>query len=1015
MDSTIHTDFGDGTLEVKAEINEVPVKDCQDWLQHVHDQVETSDLKKVFFVYQIFLIAMFGAAASRDIAMEYDLAYSSKTIFQDEPIFLKSVSTVPVLNHRFADLSNIEEVYNWMRSPLFSTIYESEYDKTTQTWRFYNKSDWNTVPREVARGNYVTGAVQVRQIRVKSGDCPISYQGGAPYKCYPYLDDNENTTIPWSWSNLGVSYVDSTDSDQFNGFVYRSQWSTQVYHSGGFVKTFDYTRMQNWPDEVNRLQTAKFLDQATRGLNIAFNLFNPASNRWVIHSFWIEFSPSGALYMTPETLELFLSTSDATLDSLIPWWVIAGFLLYWHIIKMIRTTWLWYKRRNMQQVLEHFEKQRFNCDHQQEDTFLSAVIRRIPSFWAVFEFVFLTLLVVLAILSAVNYTNLSAKDTDPFAMYTYYYNLEHVAGFDKTVQRLQGVVIFLALIKVLKFVQMDSHISIVATSLRYAILDIAAFMVFFGILFLAFACMAHIFFGPELYDYSTLGRSMVSQLSMLFGDINTQALQRVDSFWGPVYFNLYLILMAIVLVNFFIGILVESFSEEKRSLPASSRRKEISTYLKEALYQLYEGLVDMGRALGGLCSSSSDWKRVNKMDTLLGFFFKGKLSLSIPMAYLALEQKIHKAYELILQISLDLAIHNAKQYDKNSTVMISKKQFLEVIMVAMDPKMDEDDGSEEMKQSTEHAGRQRAGEAWSNLLEFHRQQARRHEDLDDIAEKDMIQETRTKVEVMESRIRAELQVIRASQRQLLSGLATIEKQALSKVVKQEHNSTSNYAEQAAEELQQALADETFEREHTYVTRNDLRQVMHDFMKMRTSWSPTEDMLKDIAVSGASRMIDETNGHTFPYQFSLRVERVKLRSASGLAMYTENVFCQLLIKPVEQDLVSSSRDSTQYIRRTSLIGKADSTKTQEGQWENVFNFSDDPFLIKLRTNVVRIELSVYHMVKGIRMQRICHGTFSDDKRGDVKIPLYSSQNRAQDRGSAQLHIRFSRSDTDDKGF
>ena len=74
--------------------------------------------------------------------------------------------------------------------------------------------------------------------------------------------------------------------------------------------------------------------------------------------------------------------------------------------------------------------------------------------------------------------------------------------------------------------------------------------------------------------------------------------------------------------------------------------------------------------------------------------------------------------------------------------------------------------------------------------------------------------------------------------------------------------------------------------------------MEDFLRMQQSLSPSEDMLREIAISGASSTLAAATGEYCPLSLNVRVERISIQSASPLAMFSENMFCQLLISPLD---------------------------------------------------------------------------------------------------------------------
>jgi len=93
-----------------------------------------------------------------------------------------------------------------------------------------------------------------------------------------------------------------------------------------------------WVAEVDALEAANFVDDATRLVQVSVTLYNQAANRWVIANYNVEFSRSGALYVSRETRELRITTESDILAWRIGIGCFLGFLYWWHLMKFLRET-----------------------------------------------------------------------------------------------------------------------------------------------------------------------------------------------------------------------------------------------------------------------------------------------------------------------------------------------------------------------------------------------------------------------------------------------------------------------------------------------------------------------------------------------------------------------------------------------------------------------------------------------------------------------------------------------------
>ena len=80
-----------------------------------------------------------------------------------------------------------------------------------------------------------------------------------------------------------------------------------------------------------------------------------------------------------------------------------------------------------------------------------------------------------------------------------------------------GAISFMAIIKFLRLLRFNKHISHFASTLRMAKSDLLDFMVVFFILMTAFACVAYFAFGRDNYSLSDMIKTYESLYAMLVG------------------------------------------------------------------------------------------------------------------------------------------------------------------------------------------------------------------------------------------------------------------------------------------------------------------------------------------------------------------------------------------------------------------------------------------------------------------------------------------------------------------
>jgi hypothetical protein len=104
-------------------------------------------------------------------------------------------------------------------------------------------------------------------------------------------------------------------------------------------------------------------------------------------------------------------------------------------------------------------------------------------------------------------------------------------------------------LKVLKYLNLFPHLSMLSITLRNAIYPVISFSVMFFIVFLSCGQAFLLAFGANLRDFSTFGEAMISLFRALLGDFDYPSLADADPVVGPVLFTLFIFLVLFVLLN----------------------------------------------------------------------------------------------------------------------------------------------------------------------------------------------------------------------------------------------------------------------------------------------------------------------------------------------------------------------------------------------------------------------------------------------------------------------------------
>jgi len=103
-----------------------------------------------------------------------------------------------------------------------------------------------------------------------------------------------------------------------------------------------------------------------------------------------------------------------------------------------------------------------------------------------------------------------------------------------------------------------------------------AFLFMFMIVFGAYAQFGYLLFGPKMYDFSKLSTSLYTLMRAMLGDFDFPAFQRAEKHFGPLFFIFYIFIVFFILLNMFLAIINDTYSEIKGEMESTKIQFEIT-------------------------------------------------------------------------------------------------------------------------------------------------------------------------------------------------------------------------------------------------------------------------------------------------------------------------------------------------------------------------------------------------------------------------------------------------------
>ncbi|TYZ61873.1 hypothetical protein PybrP1_000993 [[Pythium] brassicae (nom. inval.)] len=429
------------------------------------------------------------------------------------------------------------------------------------------------------------GGVRFRQVRVREQQCQLLPGWRAP--CFPAFDAGVEETAPIPGRD-GRVYAWRDGLGPLQPQLYQSVLDPftplESFGRGGYAVDLCRTRVED-------LQADDWIALATRALSIEFTLVNPVTRVFTVglHVFTID--PSGHLEHFPQSSNLRVigleasdvrpdgddenGDGDANVEA--GAWLADGVaaalrrfdhrVLLWAGLIAFLITYI---------IGEASEMGKMGA---------SAYLK--SDMWNVFELSHLTLLAFLIVYMARFYTASTrfaadlhagllsavavAGDGDavgPSPLFTAAESADYSSAqlLLRNFQRLSDIAALasaVSLLKVFKFLRMNSTLNLLWRVLGMAMRDLMGFLVIFNLIFLGYSAMGSYAFGFALEEFSSIAKSYGTCFQMLAGEVDYARLSQANPRLAPVFLGTFVVLVFQILVNMFVAILSEYYESAK--------------------------------------------------------------------------------------------------------------------------------------------------------------------------------------------------------------------------------------------------------------------------------------------------------------------------------------------------------------------------------------------------------------------------------------------------------------------
>eukprot|EP00656_Telonema_subtile_P057876 TRINITY_DN962_c0_g1_i3.p1 TRINITY_DN962_c0_g1~~TRINITY_DN962_c0_g1_i3.p1 ORF type:complete len:580 (+),score=172.79 TRINITY_DN962_c0_g1_i3:788-2527(+) len=473
--------------------------------------------ERLNFIYKIeaawWILPLIGVILARALwistvqGFEFKDALYTNLLDEDFP---QSVSHV---KKNFNDVANHEEMFQWMDNI------------------FYEAVDWDDEGR-IADSNKMVGGFEVKMMRVKNDSCTI----------YPRYAESLNSTECYTWWGSGSEQTqnygpaDSWSWSPSIGFAGDTDGFAQEYGGSGYktVLPIDGAKVKS---AFATFQADGWVDDGTRLVQFLFYVYNPNYDLYCAVKIFFETFPGGQT-KPGYRMEVFRDTADNgssndVVRMVFEYGVLGFFTLFsaaWQVVEMIKT------KREVG-ILHYFTE-----------------------WWNVIEWILILLslgFLITRIIWVSSYSGIDAQAThfEDFSQmyYLFWVNL-----------CLLGLMGSFMLMKSLKFLALYVRFKTFSRTISNAMPGISVQLMNFMVYYLAFGFMGYELFGSKAKSFSTVGNTLSTMFMYTIGAFDYSEIQQANPIVAPLYFLGFQALVFFVLLNIFVGVVIDSMNHVVR-------------------------------------------------------------------------------------------------------------------------------------------------------------------------------------------------------------------------------------------------------------------------------------------------------------------------------------------------------------------------------------------------------------------------------------------------------------------
>ncbi|XP_031434608.1 polycystic kidney disease 2-like 1 protein isoform X1 [Clupea harengus] len=465
---------------------------------------------------------------------------SSSTYYYTKVMTDLFVNTASDGGGKFQSIGSMADFWMYAQGPLLNGLYWTKWynnqslDSGSQSFIYYE--------------NMLLGVPRMRQVKVKNNSCRVHKDfKNEIVDCFDVYNDKKEDEEVFGLIN-GTAWQYHPEKSIKGS----SHWGLLTTYSGsGFYQDLGKTRQES-EEVLEALKTNLWLDRGTRAVFIDFSTYNANINLFCVIRLLVEFPATGGAIPSYQIRTVKLIRYINTWD----YFVIGCEMVFCLFI-------LYY-------IVEETLELRIH-----KFSYFSSI-------WNILDVVVILLALVAIVFNVfrtIKVDNLLGKLLEQPDIYA---DFEFLAFWQTQYNNMNAVNLFFAWIKVFKYISFNKTMTQLSSTLARCAADILGFAIMFFIVFFAYAQLGYLLFGTEVESFSTFNKCIFTQFRIILGDFDYDGIERANRVLGPIYFFTYVFFVFFVLLNMFLAIINDTYSEVKEELASQKDELQITDIIKQS-------------------------------------------------------------------------------------------------------------------------------------------------------------------------------------------------------------------------------------------------------------------------------------------------------------------------------------------------------------------------------------------------------------------------------------------------